>query len=148
MKITNITYNQKINYNKQAKKPSFSGLTKTFEKAVYAMPYERAQRLVDMYDKPNLFVGYFPKDILDILKKTTSYGSELKQKIQIFNKGLADLAIGIRTAEDSLIENLDTVNLDEYTYRALSQAVQRGKGSNIGWVGDKIKFYLIPAVFV
>jgi len=144
MKITNITYNQKINYNKQAKKPSFSGLTKTFEKAVYAMPYERAQRLVDMYDKPNLFVGYFPKDILDILKKTTSYGSELKQKIQTFNKGLADLAIGIRTAEDSLIENLDTVNLDEYTYRALSQAVQRGKGSNIGWVGDKIKFYLTP----
>ena len=108
------------------------------------MPYKRAQQLVDMYDKPNLFVGYFPKDILEILKKTTSHNSGLKQKIQIFNKGLADLAIGIRTAEDNLIEHLDTVNLDEYTYRSLSKAVQRGKDSNIGWVGDKIKFYLTP----
>lgn len=38
------------------------------------------------------------------------------------------MAVGIRTAEDNLIENLDTVNLDEYTtYRSLSQAMQRGK---------------------
>lgn len=83
MKITNITYNQKINYNKPAKKPSFRGLTKVFEKTVYTMPHERAQRLVDMYDKPNLFVGYFPKDILEILKKATSSATELKPKIQI-----------------------------------------------------------------
>lgn len=145
MRITKVSYNQNMTYNKPAMQPAFSGLTRTFEKAVYAIPYKKAEQLVDMYDKPNLFVGYFPKDIMDIFRKSAKTSFELKQKIQTFNKGLADLAVGIRTAEDSLIENLDTVNLDEYTYRALSQATKRGKGSNIGWVGEKMKIYLTPA---
>ena len=145
MQITNVSsYSQRTAYQKPVKQKTFRGLTKTFERAVYALDHNKADLLVDMYDKPNLFVGHFPKDIFGILKKTTKSGTELKQKIQTFNKQLADLAVALRTSEDNLIQNLDTINLDEYTYRALSQSAKRGKNASAGWVGDKVQFYLTP----
>ena len=143
MQITSISAVQsptKYN-NKNSKQTSFCGLTKMFEKTVYHLPYQKAENIVSQYQKPNLFVGHFPKDILGILKNTASSGNELKQNIQIFNKELSKMAVSIRTNDDKVFKQLDNINLDNYNYRALAQASQRGKNNSIGWVPEKIKFF-------
>lgn len=143
MQITGISAIQttKYNNNKNSKQPSFGSLTQMFEKTVYNIPYQRAEYIVSQYTKPNLFVGYFPSDILGILKKTASSGKVLKQNIQTFNKELSKMATGIRASEDKVFTQIDNINLDDYTYRALAQAAKNGKRNYIGWVPDKIDFF-------
>ena len=71
MQITSIKTNNYPNYLK--KPPSFKGLTNMLEKQIFAMPYQKAQRLVDCYDKSSIFVGHFPKDILEILRQNLQF---------------------------------------------------------------------------
>ncbi len=137
--------NQISNYPQNCtdkKAATFCGLTKFMQKAVYALPYEQAQRLLENYNKPYIIAGYFPKDILRILKRNASSSQDLGSRIRMFNSSFSDLAKKLRAYDSEVFKQIDKINFDDYAYEAIKLSAE-GK-LHFGGPRIPLKFSLNP----
>ena len=107
--------------NSSPKRVNFNGLTKIMEKSVFALPEDRVQKLLSIYDKPSLVVGYFPTDILKLIQRNSS-SQETRKKILEFQKGLAHLANKIRFLDLKTLSRAENIDIKDFIYRAVLKA--------------------------
>lgn len=124
------------------KRPAFCGITRQFEKEVFAMPYSRAKRLITSVDKDYFIVGYFPADILTILKNNSTSKEELSSKIVKFNNCLSNLSKNIRSFDKMLLKQIETINIEDYLYDVIYKSAKYKSLSVIGYIKTPLKFKL------
>ena len=117
--------------NSSPKRVNFNGLTKIMEKSVFALPEDRVQKLLSIYDKPSLVVGYFPTDILKLIQRNSS-SQETRKKILEFQKGLAHLANKIRFLDLKTLSRAENIDIKDFIYRAVLKAAIFKKRNYLG----------------
>ena len=133
MQINNYSYNQ-----------SFNGMTKVLKSKILTMPYKEAERLISGCTGKYWHVGYFPDDILKILKQKSISPEDLNRRIKIFNRTFSDYALRIQKTDEIIFNKVKNVDLENYIYKAIIKYAQKYENYPVGYVSEGIKFYRQP----
>lgn len=104
MRIAAINSANGTNNNVKKYNQSFGGLSRIMRKTVIAMPHKEAERYIASIDKPHIFVGYFPSDVMKIIMRQKPSHEQLGDKIRKFNESFASQADKIRSYDKKVIE--------------------------------------------